>query len=112
MDSIWALRSAYNEARKVKEAQDVYCSKAEAGLWESLEGHLPQNPQWEMLVDVLRGRVKVFILYSSHTWSLNSYSIRSRLIVMKLSISTTWFAYVFLLGKIDSYCLFDLPFHS
>jgi uncharacterized cupin superfamily protein len=59
MDSIWALRSAYNEARKVKDAQDAYCQKAERGLWESLEGGFPDSLQWEMLVDVLRGRVKV-----------------------------------------------------
>jgi uncharacterized cupin superfamily protein len=59
MDSIWAFRSAYNEARKVKEAQDAYCQKVEAGLWEILDGDFPESLQWEMLVDVLRGRVKV-----------------------------------------------------
>lgn len=59
MDSVWALRSAYSEARKVMMAQDAYCLKAEAGLWDSL-GNFPDNPKWEMLVDVLRGRVKVW----------------------------------------------------
>lgn len=59
MDSVWALRSAYSEARKVMMAQDAYCLKAEAGLWDSL-GNFPDNPKWEMLVDVLRGRVKIF----------------------------------------------------
>lgn len=58
MDSVWALRSAYNEARKIKNAQDTYCSQAEAGLWDSLSD-FPDDFKWEMLVDVLRGRVKV-----------------------------------------------------
>ncbi|KAH9921901.1 uncharacterized protein B0H18DRAFT_1086033 [Fomitopsis serialis] len=43
------FRSAYNEARKIKLAQDAYCVKAEAGLWEEIR----------TLVDVLRGRVKI-----------------------------------------------------
>lgn len=59
MDSMWALRSAYNEARKVKLAQDAFCSKAEAGLWDSIGNEFPENLQWEALIDVLRGRVKV-----------------------------------------------------
>lgn len=59
MDSVWAMRSAYNEARKVKLSQDAYCAKAEAGLWESIDGNFPESLQWEALVDVLRGRVKV-----------------------------------------------------
>ena len=60
MDSAWSFRSAYNEARKVKDAQDEYCRKAEAGEWDFL-GRLdyPESFQWEVLVDVLRGRVKV-----------------------------------------------------
>lgn len=60
MDAIWAFRSAYNEARKVKLQQDNFCAKADAGLWEEIAGQsFPENLQWEMLVDVLRGRVKV-----------------------------------------------------
>ena len=59
MDSVWALRAAYSDARKVMMAQDAYCSKAEAGLWDPSMGDFPENPKWEMLVDVLRGRVKV-----------------------------------------------------
>ncbi|KAJ6539527.1 carbohydrate esterase family 9 protein [Mycena capillaripes] len=57
-DAIWALRSAYAEARDVLAAQDAYCSKVEAGLWDSL-GPFPENLRFEMLVDVLRGKVKV-----------------------------------------------------
>ncbi|EKM59751.1 uncharacterized protein PHACADRAFT_181721 [Phanerochaete carnosa HHB-10118-sp] len=60
MDAIWSFRSAYNEARKVKQQQDDFCTKAEAGLWEDIAGQsFPENLQWEMLVDVLRGRVKI-----------------------------------------------------
>lgn len=59
MDTIWALRSAYNQAMKIKVTQDEYCRKAETGLWESLDGPFPIDFRWEMLVDVLRGNVKV-----------------------------------------------------
>ncbi|KAG6833912.1 hypothetical protein H0H87_007923 [Tephrocybe sp. NHM501043] len=57
-DSMWAVRFAYNEARKIKLAQDAYCAKAEAGVWDGL-GQFPESLQWEALVDVLRGRVKI-----------------------------------------------------
>lgn len=60
MDALWAFRWAYNEARQVKQLQDDFCVKAEAGLWGELSDHrFPNSLQWEMLVDVLRGRVKV-----------------------------------------------------
>ncbi|EPQ59082.1 hypothetical protein GLOTRDRAFT_113888 [Gloeophyllum trabeum ATCC 11539] len=60
MDTVWAFRQAYNEARKVKNAQDDFCMKAEQGLWGSIEGQaFPDDYRWEMLVDVLRGRVKI-----------------------------------------------------
>ncbi|OCH94307.1 hypothetical protein OBBRIDRAFT_789441 [Obba rivulosa] len=60
MDAIWSFRSAYNEARKLKKKQDDFCIKAEAGLWNELEGQsFPEDLQWEALVDVLRGRVKI-----------------------------------------------------
>lgn len=59
MDSVWALRSAYEQARKVKTMQDDYCLKAESGSWYELRDSFPESLQWEMLVDVLRGRVKV-----------------------------------------------------
>lgn len=58
MDTQWAFREAYDTARKVKEEQDTYCEKASAGEWKDL-GPFPENLQWEALVDVLRGRVKV-----------------------------------------------------
>ncbi|KAJ7863398.1 hypothetical protein B0H13DRAFT_2070462 [Mycena leptocephala] len=48
MKCAWAFRAASDEARKIRDTQDVFCAHAEAGLL-----------QWESLVDVLRGRVKV-----------------------------------------------------
>jgi hypothetical protein len=45
----------------IKESQDAYCSKAIAGQWEGL-GEFPEDLQWEALVDVLRGRVKVIVV--------------------------------------------------
>jgi len=62
MDSTWAFRQAYDKARQIKNAQDSFCVKAEAGLWddEEVKGkEFPFDLQWEALVDVLRGRVKV-----------------------------------------------------
>ncbi len=56
----WLLSPSYDTARKIKESQDEYCSKAIAGQWEGL-GEFPEDLQWEALVDVLRGRVKVII---------------------------------------------------
>ena len=48
----------YDKARQIKEAQDEYCAKAKRGDWLGL-GAYPEDLQWEALVDVLRGRVKV-----------------------------------------------------
>jgi hypothetical protein len=58
MDTQWAFREGYNTARIIKEKQDAYCAKALAGQWIDL-GAFPEDLQWEALVDVLRGRVKV-----------------------------------------------------
>lgn len=50
----------YETAREMKVAQDDYCERALAGDWHSLSGkEFPESLQWEALVDVLRGRVKV-----------------------------------------------------
>ncbi|KAF8737942.1 hypothetical protein AX14_012122 [Amanita brunnescens Koide BX004] len=59
MDTMWALRSAFNQARVLKKQQDVYCAKAESGLWGSIDSKFPENKDLELLVDVLRERVKV-----------------------------------------------------
>ncbi|KAH9913692.1 composite domain of metallo-dependent hydrolase [Epithele typhae] len=58
MDTAWAFRQAYDHARQLKEKQDAFCSKARKGQWDGL-GEYPEDLQWEALVDVLRGRVKV-----------------------------------------------------
>lgn len=60
MDTAWAFRQAYDTARKIKNSQDDYCHKALAGDWHAIKGEeFPESLQWEALVDVLRGRVKV-----------------------------------------------------
>lgn len=59
MDTQWSFRKSYDEARKILEKQDDYCLKAEAGLWDELPAEFPESLQWEALVDVLRGKVKV-----------------------------------------------------
>ncbi|GLB34476.1 putative carbohydrate esterase family 9 protein [Lyophyllum shimeji] len=72
MDSGWSFRQAYDTARKVKEAQDAFCTRVrnvqKHGWWPwSLGKHIaslgdfPEDLQWESLVDVLRGRVKLSI---------------------------------------------------
>ncbi|KAF8217751.1 composite domain of metallo-dependent hydrolase [Mycena galopus ATCC 62051] len=60
MDTQWAFRQAYNTARMIKEKQDEYCTKVLAGAWTGL-GDFPVDLQWEALVDVLRGKVKVHV---------------------------------------------------
>ncbi|KII92269.1 hypothetical protein PLICRDRAFT_37059 [Plicaturopsis crispa FD-325 SS-3] len=60
MDTIWAFREGYETARKIKTSQDNYCARARTGAWENL-GAFPEDLQWEALVDVLRGHVKVHV---------------------------------------------------
>ena len=58
LDTFINLLISYNTALKIKRQQDEYCSHALAGRWKNI-GKFPENLQWEALVDVLRGRVKV-----------------------------------------------------
>lgn len=74
MDTQWSFRAAYNEARKLKEKQDNYCAKIELGLWDDVPEEFPQDLQWEALVDVLRGRVKV----NNHCYEVTSLDSRDR----------------------------------
>ncbi|VDB95544.1 unnamed protein product [Peniophora sp. CBMAI 1063] len=60
MDNFWAFRQAYDTARQIKENQDAFCEKADSGHWDNL-GEYPDDLQWESLVDVLRGRVKIHV---------------------------------------------------
>ena len=73
MDTAWEFRSAYDHARGIKEAQDAFCDKATRGDWAGL-GEYPENLQWEALVDVLRGRVKVRSVTLHHCANLKSLS--------------------------------------
>ncbi|TFK72449.1 hypothetical protein BDN72DRAFT_836217 [Pluteus cervinus] len=59
MDSGWNFRNAYNEARKIKLAQDAYCDRVENG--DLPEESFPESLEWEALVDVLRGKVKLSV---------------------------------------------------
>ncbi|KAJ6607174.1 hypothetical protein B0H10DRAFT_2073018 [Mycena sp. CBHHK59/15] len=60
MDGAWNFRNAYNEALKIKNAQDSFCAAAERGAWDG-KTEFPDSLQWESLVDVLRGRVKLSV---------------------------------------------------
>jgi hypothetical protein len=62
MDAAWGFRQAYNEARKIRDAQDTFCAAAHAGTWDGRSA-FPESLQWEALVDVLRGRVKVGVFF-------------------------------------------------
>ncbi|KAJ8522890.1 hypothetical protein ONZ45_g603 [Pleurotus djamor] len=58
MDAAWQFRNAYNEAKKVKDKQDDFCARVDSGEVPAEE--FPESPlEWEALVDVLRGRVKI-----------------------------------------------------
>jgi hypothetical protein len=56
MDTAWSIRKAYHRAQQVMHAQDLYCS----GL--NLDGDFPNDFDLEVLVDVLRGKVKVHLI--------------------------------------------------
>lgn len=62
LDSGWNFRAAYDSARKLRDAQDDFCAKVESNSWDDLAGKtFPEELQWESLVDVLRGRVKLSV---------------------------------------------------
>ena len=74
MDNMWALRAAFAMARGFRDAQDAFCARAEAGLWDEVAAQsYPEDYRWEALVDVLRGKAKVsvyiisiaFVLYAA-----------------------------------------------
>ncbi|KAJ7892589.1 hypothetical protein B0H14DRAFT_3427995 [Mycena olivaceomarginata] len=59
MDATWGFRQAYNEARKIRDAQDTFCAAAHAETWDGRSA-FPESLQCEALVDVL-GRVKLSV---------------------------------------------------
>ncbi|KIJ09655.1 hypothetical protein PAXINDRAFT_87177, partial [Paxillus involutus ATCC 200175] len=62
LDTGWNFRQAYDTARKIRDQQDDFCAKAEAGAWKELgDTAFPEDLQWEALVEVLRGRVKLAV---------------------------------------------------
>lgn len=89
MDTIWSFRNAYETARLSKKKQDDYCAKALQGEWEGL-GDFPEDLQWEALIDVLRGRVKVFTIHIHITTMLTGSRFTTT--VTKLLTWTEWFA--------------------
>ena len=57
---------SYDTARKIRDSQDEFCAKAGTGDWAAIGGQaFPEELQWEALVDVLRGRVKVCLHVSA-----------------------------------------------
>lgn len=56
MDSAYDFRRAYNEGRKLKEEQERWCANP-----ASQKEPFPNNLEWEVLADVIRGNVKVNI---------------------------------------------------
>ncbi len=99
MDGQWNFRNAYNEARKVRDAQDAFCSKVDARAWDVLEAEgpieFPDDLQWESLIDVLRGRVKVcpnllaFSLRDLVILSSSQFTAMKLSTLMALSVSRT-----------------------
>ena len=73
-----ATRDRYDRARQLKEKQDAYCRQALSGHWSDLD-EFPENLQWEALVDVLRGRVKV-----SHPVCLSIRLIPTRWVITQV----------------------------
>jgi imidazolonepropionase-like amidohydrolase len=57
MDTVWAQRKIYDEARILRDKQDAYCERIASR--EVVAEPFPDDLRLEALVDVLRGRVKV-----------------------------------------------------
>ncbi|KAH8924813.1 hypothetical protein BT69DRAFT_1318637 [Atractiella rhizophila] len=58
MDNSWNMRSTFQKAKELKDKQDEFCSRLEKGSTEEGET-FPDNLEYEALVDLLRGRVKL-----------------------------------------------------
>lgn len=66
LDSAWDFRSAYNEGKMLKEKQERWCESP-----KTQSEPFPQDLQWEVMADILRGNVKVNI-HCYETTDLNS----------------------------------------
>jgi imidazolonepropionase-like amidohydrolase len=66
MDTAWAFRGAYNEGKMLKEKQERWCESP-----KTQTEPFPQDLQWEVMADILRGNVKVNI-HCYETTDLNA----------------------------------------
>jgi imidazolonepropionase-like amidohydrolase len=66
MDTAWAFREAYNEGKLLKEKQERWCESP-----KTQTEPFPQDLQWEVMADILRGNVKVNI-HCYETTDLNA----------------------------------------
>jgi hypothetical protein len=55
----WEFRHAYEQARNYVNAQDDWCALAKSVGVKKMKSYLPKELKWEMLGEVLRGRVMV-----------------------------------------------------
>ncbi|KAK4507311.1 hypothetical protein PRZ48_001046 [Zasmidium cellare] len=55
----WYFRHAFEEATKLKDAQDDWCAAADRVGAENMDSYLPADLKWESLSAVLRGQVMV-----------------------------------------------------
>ncbi|KAK4704844.1 hypothetical protein P7C70_g1364, partial [Phenoliferia sp. Uapishka_3] len=72
LDLSYNFRSALEKARSIKISQDEYCEKAvqASARGDILEEKFPYDLEWEALVDVLRGKVKV----NTHCYESTDFS--------------------------------------
>jgi hypothetical protein len=75
---VYALKlSRYDKARQIKEAQDAYCGRALAGQWDHLgASSFPEDLQWEPLVAILRGQVKVTLADAKAAYYFDTDDLR------------------------------------
>ncbi|KAF5347941.1 hypothetical protein D9756_010123 [Leucocoprinus leucothites] len=72
MDAAWNFRQAYHTANDIKNAQDAFCDAVEAEEWDAVDGKsLPEDYQWESLVDILRGKVRLSNEFKFHVHSFH-----------------------------------------
>ncbi|KAF4602114.1 hypothetical protein EYR40_005318 [Pleurotus pulmonarius] len=101
MDMIWALRAALHKARQLKTAQDAFCSKVEEGVW--VGKNFPDDLQWQLLVDALRGGVKTTVhchevvdldaivrLSNEFGFPIHSFQGASEAFLIPSTLNNTW----------------------
>jgi imidazolonepropionase-like amidohydrolase len=66
MDTSWAFREAYNKGKLLKEKQERWCESP-----RTQTEPFPEDLQWEVMADILRGNVKVNI-HCYETTDLNA----------------------------------------